>query len=60
MMKNKTPAFKAEVLCKALDGKMRSNLTCQTYRMQWLKAARTLTPDAAAIVADHLGGVQHD
>jgi hypothetical protein len=59
-MKNKTPAFKAEVLCKALDGKLHLNLTLPTYRMQWLTAARTLTPDAAAIVADHLGGVQHD
>ena len=59
-MKNKTPALKAEVLCKALDGILRGNLTCQTYRMQWLKAVRTLNPEAAAIVADHLGGVQHD
>ena len=35
-MKNKTPALKAEVLCKAFAGSLHNNLTCSTYRMQWL------------------------
>lgn len=55
-MKNKTPALKAEVLCKALDGELHTNLTCQNYRMQWLTALPKLTPEAAAIVAYHLDG----
>ena len=58
-MKNKTPALKAEVLCKALEGELHTNLTGQTYRMQWLTAVRKLTPEAAAIVAFHLGGGKH-
>jgi hypothetical protein len=58
-MKNKTPALKAEVLRKALDGELHTNLTCQIYRMQWLTAARKLTPEAAAIVAFHLDGGKH-
>lgn len=38
---------------------MTSNPACQNYRVQWLTAARKLTPEAAAIVAFHLDRGKH-
>ena len=59
-MKMKTPAVASNEGLEKLGDSALIDFPLILYRVQWLTAVHKLTPEAAAIVADHLAGGTYD
>jgi hypothetical protein len=59
-MKMKTPAVASYEGLEKIGNSALIAFPQILYRMHWLTAVHKLTPEAAAIVADHLAGGTYD